>query len=108
MTGGVFWSRLAPGRTFCAMGDDGLRIGKRCARQVEASFAISNVVGAVFIFTFLTFIAPNEKVGGGGTAIVDISIFVGYFTVVAIIGAIGGNRISGRAIGWVVAQREPT
>ncbi|MEY2455569.1 MAG: hypothetical protein QOK06_663, partial [Acidimicrobiaceae bacterium] len=43
-----------------SMGDASLQaVGARCARRVEAAFAISNVVGAVFIFTFLTFIAPS-------------------------------------------------
>src|SRR5436309_210104 len=109
MTDGQRWSGRAPSRTFCAMGDDVLlRVGRRCGGQVTASFVASNLVGAVFIFTFLTFIAPNEKVPGAGSALVDISIFVGYFIVVAIIGGTVGTRIGSRAIGWVFEQREPT
>src|SRR3954452_8029818 len=109
MTGAGCWSPMTPRRTFRVMGDERLgRIRRRCARQVEASFALSNVVGAVFIFAFLTFIAPNEKVDGGSSPVVDISIFVGYFIVVALIGATVGKRIYERATGWLVAEREPT
>jgi adenylate cyclase len=82
-------------------------VGRRCARQVKAAFAASNLIGAVFIFTFLTFIAPNEQVKGQSSAVVDIALFVGYFLVVGGIGITWGNRIAVRATSWVFENRPP-
>jgi adenylate cyclase len=108
MTGMRSWSEHGVRRTVVLMSDAGLpAMGKRCAREVEAAFAASNVVGAVFIFTFLTYIVPTEQVEGESSAIVDIGIFIGYFVVVGVVGVVGGRRIAIRATRWVSEDRPP-
>ena len=82
-------------------------LGKRCARRAGAAFALSNLVGAVFIFTFLTYVVPNEQVEGESSAIVDIGIFVVYFVVVGVVGVARGRRMAIRATGWVADDRPP-
>src|SRR5690242_3578494 len=82
-------------------------LGKRCDRRAGAAFALSNLVGAIFIFTFLTYIVPNEQVEGQSSALLDVGIFVAYFVVVGVVGITWGRRITIRATQWVSEGRTP-
>jgi adenylate cyclase len=90
------------------MSDGGLpELCRKSSRRVEAAFLVSNLFGAVFIFTFLSYIAPNDHVEGGSSAIAEVGVFVAYFAVVGVIGGTAGRRMAMRAIGWTRADRLP-
>jgi adenylate cyclase len=108
MTARRSWSAVRAAADRHAMPNSPLaEMGKRCDRRAGAAFALSNLVGAVFIFTFLTYIVPNEQVRGESSAIVDIGIFVAYFAVVGVVGVTWGRRIAIRATQWVAEGRAP-
>ena len=88
---------------------DGARaeLCRKSARRVEAAFLVSNLFGAVFVFTFLTYIAPNGRVDGGNSALVEVGVFLAYFLVVGVIGGTAGSRVAIGAIGWAMEDRLP-
>jgi adenylate cyclase len=83
-------------------------MGDTCARKTRNAYGISSLVGALFVFVFLSYIAPNEHIDRGGSVLIDIALFAGYFIVVAAVGGGIGERLAKRAMGWVPEGRRPT
>src|SRR2546425_5512555 len=83
-------------------------LGKQIGRRTLVAYGLSSMVGAVFVFVFLTYVAPNETIDRSGSVVWDIGLFIGYFAVVALIGAKLGDRLAAQAICWVKEDRRPT
>jgi adenylate cyclase len=69
---------------------------------------LANLGGAVFVFVFLAYIAPGERVDGVGDLASQVTTFLAYFAVAAIITLGASRSIVAKASDWVMNDRVPT
>jgi adenylate cyclase len=73
-----------------------------------AGVIVANAAGAVFIFTFLTFLAPSEGTPSHGSTAADIVALIAYLGVSITLCGFVIDRTIQRAAAWVQDDRAPT
>jgi adenylate cyclase len=84
------------------------QLGDRVAKRSVAGVVLSNLSGAVFIFVYLSKIAPNEKVPDNTSGAADVVLLIGYLAVSFAITGVVFDRVMRSASGWVAEDRPPT
>jgi adenylate cyclase len=85
------------------------KLGDQVVKRGMAGVALANVAGAVFIFTYLSFIAPGERVdNASASALTDVALLVAYLAVSVPLTGVAIDRLMKRAASWVPEDRSPT
>ena len=87
---------VAGGRDLCVR--TGVRMGVRCLT--------ANLVGALFVFTYLEFLAPGEVVNDY-TSLSDTITFAVFLLISVALGAYWGQRTYSRDTHWLKEERLP-
>jgi adenylate cyclase len=77
-------------------------------RLAAGAIIVAHLSGAVFTFVYLSFIAPSESAPHGSSPITDIALFLGFAAVAFPATGVWCERISRRALAWMIEQRPPT
>jgi adenylate cyclase len=77
-------------------------------RKASLAIVVSHLAGAVFTFTYLTFIAPSEPAPVATTPAHDVVMFLVYAAIAFPLTAIACERLARRALRWMIEDRVPT
>jgi len=83
-------------------------LGDQVSKRGMAGVIVANAAGAVFIFTFLTFLAPREGPTPDGSTLADVVALVAYLVVSITLCGFVIDRTIDRAAAWVQEDRAPT
>ena len=77
-------------------------------RRISGALLFSNLAGALFVFTYLMFIAPNDMPDDPQGPWVDVLSFVGFSAVAFPVCGWLCYRLAGRHLCWLDDDRPPT
>jgi adenylate cyclase len=76
--------------------------------RAVAALAFAHVAGAIFVFVYLTFVAPSETTTRASTPGVDIAFFIAFAFAAFPITGLACEHVARRALRWEREQRRPT
>ena len=77
-------------------------------RLATGAIVISHLCGAVFTFVYSSFIAPSEPAPHGSSPETDVLLFLAFIAIAFPLTGVWCERISSRALRWVIEQRDAT
>ena len=83
------------------------RLGKRIFNQGALGLIGASAAGALFVFTFTSYIAPGERTSDGSVGD-DFGLLVVYFSIAAVLTGMLCSWFVERAVGWVKEDRAAT
>ncbi|HEX4822625.1 MAG TPA: adenylate/guanylate cyclase domain-containing protein [Acidimicrobiales bacterium] len=79
----------------------------RQGRKITAALGSAHLAGALFVFAYLSFLAPSDTVPNGSIA-VDIGLFVAYAVVAFPLTGWWCSRLASSDLSWISEEPEPT
>src|SRR4051794_3715413 len=76
--------------------------------MASGAILVAHLAGAVFTFTYLSFIAPSEPAPQGSSSTTDILVFLGFIAVAFPVTGWWCERIASRALAWIIEERPAT
>jgi adenylate cyclase len=89
-------------------GESGPALCARCERQNINALGISSLVGALFVYVFLSFVAPSEVPTRSVRGWQDVAFFLGFVAVSGFLVSRKSITLGRRATQWLIEDREPT
>jgi adenylate cyclase len=84
------------------------RLGRRVAIRCTLGAILAHLDGAIFTYTYLTFVAPGSAEDAGHAPADSLVIFAVYFVVATLVAGKLIDVLVSRATGWVTDDRVPT
>ena len=78
-------------------------LDRQIGRRLTRSAVLANLTGAVVVYVFLSYllVVPVDLDDGGRLQSINTAVFVGYMTLMLVVGKLVGNRLVGGFSAWL-------